>query len=80
MDLLAGLAAALVANDAVDQSEQCEVAPHADVLPRANPGSELADENVSGLGVLASVDLDAAALAVAVAAVARAALPFFCEP
>jgi hypothetical protein len=42
-----------------------------------DPGTELSNENISGLHGLTSVDLDASTLAWTVAAVARRALSFF---
>src|SRR5689334_18864821 len=69
-------AEALVDDGAVDQGKEGEVAAHADVGAGMDAGAALADEDVAGAHGLAGEDLDAASLALAVAAVAGAALTF----
>lgn len=49
---------------AVLEGEQGVVAPHADVLARADTGAALADEYVAGLGRLPAVEFDAESLGI----------------
>src|SRR5919198_3926836 len=70
-------AGARVLHGAVDEREQREVLPLADVLAGVDLRAELADEDVAGLDLLRAVHLHAAPLARGVAAVARGALSFF---
>src|SRR5262245_29654451 len=65
-----------VLHHAVDEGEEGEVAAAADVAPGVDPRPDLAHEDGARVHALAAEDLDAAPLAVAVAAVARAPLPF----
>ena len=67
-------ARAAVVDDAVGEREEREVAADADAAARVDARADLAHEDRARVHVLAREDLDAAALAVAVAAVARAAL------
>src|SRR5579872_475628 len=69
-------AVGLVFDHPVDQCVKSEVAAHPDVASRMNPGADLANQDVAGANGLAGVNLDAAMLSRAVAAVARRALSF----
>src|SRR5262245_27852945 len=66
-----------VLHHAVAQREEREVAAAADAAPGVDPRPDLAHEDRASVHALAAVALHAAALAVAVAAVPRAALSFF---
>src|ERR1051326_5893054 len=68
------LAEPLVPDDPVDQREQREIAPHADVRSGMDARADLPDEDVPGAHLLAREDLHAAALSLAVTAVSAAAL------
>src|SRR5690606_24035521 len=74
-DLLAVLAVPLEGHDAGHQREERVVPAHADALARVDLRAELADEDVAGDHPLAAELLDAAPLAVRIAAVAVRALP-----
>ena len=66
-----------VGDGAVDEREERVVAAEADVAARVHARADLAHEDGAGVHGLARVALHAAALAVAVATVARAALTLF---
>jgi hypothetical protein len=74
--LLAVFAEAPILNDAVDQSEEREVATHSHVLAGMDTRAELADQNISGLDLLAAENLHPASLSGTVASVSSAPLPF----
>ena len=78
-DLAAFLAQGLELHDAVDLGVDGPVAADADVLAGVDPGAALADDDGAGVHLLSGESLDAAALAVAVAAVGGAAAAFFCS-
>src|SRR5258706_2917870 len=69
------IAALVELDDAVPQREQREVAAEADSASRMNHRADLAHEDLTRTHHLAAIDLGPAPLRVAVAAVARAALP-----
>src|ERR1700757_4757989 len=72
-DLALRARAPLVLHDAVDQREERVVLGDADVAPRVNRSTDLADQDAAGGDALAAVDLGPAALRVGVAAVTCAA-------
>src|ERR1051325_1245949 len=76
-DATAVFAVTLVLDDPVGEREQREIPPHADVAAGVDPRADLADEDGACAHLLARVDLHAASLPVAVAAVAAAALSLF---
>src|SRR5207253_8830511 len=69
-----------VLDHAVDEREDREVAPEADVLARVDDGALLAHQDVPGGHVLAADHLDAALLRSRVATVARRAPSSFLSP
>ena len=68
---------ALEADCSVGGCEQRVVLAHADVVAGEELGAALPDEDRSGLGRLAAVQLDASVLRIAVSAVSRRALSLF---
>src|SRR4029079_18017788 len=75
--LAAIFAEARILDGPVDEREQGEVATHADIFAGMDAGTDLTHQDVPRLRRLAAEDLDAAALRIAVAPVARAALSLF---
>src|SRR5262249_30746079 len=64
-----------VVDHAVLEREECVVAPHADAAPRVDARAHLPHQDRTGLHALSREHLDPAPLRLAVAPVARAALP-----